>query len=113
MAIGTVNMLTTNTVTKTLKRKMIKQKSKFQPQKGRKVKLNVLTSPESSLPGADDIFQRQSQASTSMAPADKPITKNSTVDYTLLSRTCDRYGVSDRAGAAITTVVLHCHFGNY
>ncbi|GBM89647.1 hypothetical protein AVEN_22634-1 [Araneus ventricosus] len=77
------------------------------PAQGRKAKLNALTSPESSVPETDDIFQRQSQASTSMAPADKPITKNSTVDYTLPSRTCDRYGVSDRVGAAITKVVLH------
>ncbi|GBO13604.1 hypothetical protein AVEN_39920-1 [Araneus ventricosus] len=86
---------------------MMKQKYKFQPEKGSTEKLNVLTPPESSLSESDGIFQRQSQASTSAAPADKPTTTNSTVDYTLLSRTCDRYGVSDRAGTAITTPVLH------
>ncbi|GBO38575.1 hypothetical protein AVEN_191600-1 [Araneus ventricosus] len=86
---------------------MIKQKSKFQPQNGSTEKLNVLTSPESSLSESDGIFQRQSQASTLAAPADKTTTTNSTVGYTLLSRTCDRYGISDRAGRDITTTVLH------
>ncbi|GBM44564.1 hypothetical protein AVEN_250545-1 [Araneus ventricosus] len=86
---------------------MIKQKSKFQLQKGSTEKLNALTSPESSLSKSDDIFQPQTQASTSAAPTDKPTTTNSTVDYTLPSRTYDRYGVSDRAGAFITTAVLH------
>ncbi|GBM75212.1 hypothetical protein AVEN_237329-1 [Araneus ventricosus] len=80
---------------------MMKQKSKFQNQKGSTEKINVLTLSESSLSESDDIFQRQSQASTSAAPADKPATTNSAVDYTLLSRTCDRYGVSDRAGALL------------
>ncbi|GBO44843.1 hypothetical protein AVEN_215896-1 [Araneus ventricosus] len=83
---------------------MIKQKSKFRPPKGSTEKIKVLSSFESSLSESDDIFQ--SQASTSATPVDKLTTTNSTVDYTLLSRTCDRCGVSHRAGAAITTAVL-------
>ncbi|GBN07855.1 hypothetical protein AVEN_135676-1 [Araneus ventricosus] len=53
------------------------------------------------------MFQPQSQDSTSAAAADKRTTTNSTVDYTLLSRTCYSYGVSVRDGGAITTAVLH------
>lgn len=34
------------------------------------------------------------------------------LDYNLLSRTCDRYGVSDRAAAAITSAVLHASSGD-
>ncbi|GBL87362.1 hypothetical protein AVEN_118317-1 [Araneus ventricosus] len=77
------------------------------PQKGTKEKLNVLTSSDSSQSDSDVIFQPQSQASTSWAPVDKPTTTNSTVDFTSLSRTCDRCGVSDRARAVITIAVLH------
>ncbi|GBL97901.1 hypothetical protein AVEN_127011-1 [Araneus ventricosus] len=65
MVIGTLDMLSTNKITGTLRRKMMRQKSKFQPQKGTTEKLNVLISSESSQSHSDDIFQTQSQASTS------------------------------------------------
>ncbi|GBO22538.1 hypothetical protein AVEN_94558-1 [Araneus ventricosus] len=68
MVIGTVDMLSTNKITGTLRRKMMRQKSKFQPQKGTTEKLNVLISSESSQSHSDDIFQTQSQASTSADP---------------------------------------------
>ncbi|GBN74302.1 hypothetical protein AVEN_18823-1 [Araneus ventricosus] len=71
---------------------MIRQKSKFQPQKGTTGKLNVLTSSESSQSDSDDIFQPQSLVSRSGTPVHKPTTSNSTTDYTSLSRKCDRYG---------------------
>ncbi|GBM62033.1 hypothetical protein AVEN_220959-1 [Araneus ventricosus] len=68
--------------------------------------LSVLTS-ESSHSDSDDIFHPQSQALTSTFPVHEPTIAISTVKYTLLSRTCDRYGVSDRARAAIPTAALH------
>ncbi|GBM18404.1 hypothetical protein AVEN_72743-1 [Araneus ventricosus] len=105
MVIGTADMLTTKKITNTLKRKMIRQKSKFQPQKGATENLNVLTSSESSQSGSDDIFQPQSQASTSGVHVDKITATNRTVDYTLFSRTCDRCGVSDRATAVLHTSI--------
>ncbi|GBM71155.1 hypothetical protein AVEN_178878-1 [Araneus ventricosus] len=74
--------------------------------KGSAGKLNVLTSSEFCQSDSDDIFRPKVQFSTSGAPSDKPTTTNSTVDYTLLSRTCHRYGVSDGAVVAIDTAVL-------
>ncbi|GBM75085.1 hypothetical protein AVEN_218335-1, partial [Araneus ventricosus] len=75
--------------------------------KGTTEKLNDLTSSESSQSDSDDIFEPQSQASTLGASVDEPTTTKSTVDYTSLSRKCDRYEVSDRVEAIIATAVLY------
>ena len=108
MVIGTLDIVTTNKITNTLKRKMLRKKSQFQPQKENKENLNLSTSSDSiQSNNDDDVFQPQSQASTSMATVYKANATNSAVDYALVSRTCDRYGVSDRAGAAIASAVLH------
>ena len=37
----------------------------------------------------------------------KKITKNTVKSLPMLSKTCDRYGISDRAAAAIVSSVLH------
>lgn len=55
----------------------------------------------------DYVILPQFQASTSKYFIHRPKTTNSAVvDFTPLSRMCDRYGVSDRAGAAIASSVL-------
>ncbi|GBL88495.1 hypothetical protein AVEN_159083-1 [Araneus ventricosus] len=70
MVIGTIDMVTTNKITNTLKRKMISQKLQFQRYKIKKRELNVSTSSVSSHQDSDDVFLPQSQASTWVSPVD-------------------------------------------
>ncbi|CAH0546980.1 unnamed protein product [Brassicogethes aeneus] len=93
MVMGTVDIDATNQMRNTLKRKLLRQKSLCKPQKESKEEPNISTSFTSSESDRDDVPQPQLPAVT--------------IDYTLLSKKCDRFGVSDRAGAAIASAVLH------
>lgn len=105
MVIRSVDSITTNKIANTLNRKMLREKSQFQPQKESEDMPNFSTSSESSQSDSDDAFQPRPQSLTTLV--DKSTSSTSTtLNYALLSRTCDRYGVSDRAGAAIASSVL-------
>lgn len=105
MIIGTVDVKTTNQIKNTLKRKISRQPK---AQTKTQVSSVSLTSSDSE---SDDAQRPQPQCleaapAAATVPSVKP---DITVDYGLVARTCDRYGVSDRAGAAIVSAVLHAN----
>lgn len=107
MVIGAIDIHTTKQITRSLKRKLLREKSASNQPKVTKVCTENLSSSsgsECTQSDCEEPIQNQSRASS--INSESPITKPA-VDYALLSKTCDRFGVSDRAGAAIASVVLH------
>lgn len=109
MFIGGIDTVTTRKLTNTLKRKFSKAKYQLRAQKDstKQLKGCVLSGTESSTctTDEDDNFTPQNQVQTAVTPTKTLSTES--IDYDLLSKTCDRFGVSDRAAAAITSAVLH------
>lgn len=82
MVIGNVDIDTTNQLRKTLKRKLLTQKSRCNPQKEMSENLNITISSSSSKYDSDDTLKLQSQV-TKMIPENKPTIN---IDYDLLSK---------------------------
>ncbi|CAH2001026.1 unnamed protein product [Acanthoscelides obtectus] len=104
MVIGALDVVTTTKITKTLKRKSIRENSKSKRLKKTETcteKLSSTSESESVQSDAEEPTQIKLRTSSGQSKSDTRL------DYTLLSKTCDRFGVSDRAGAAIASVVLH------
>lgn len=108
MVIGTVDTATTTKMNKTLKRKLRSKKPQLRPLNDVPEMSTASSSPdELSQSDNDDIFKPRLKAPKLSPSSSIPSASTSTsVDYNLLSKTCDRFGVSDRAGAAIASVIL-------
>lgn len=106
MIIGNVDTATTKRMKTALKRKLLKQKSLRTSKKESTGKpttslIDISTSSASNESDCNDVFKPNvvSQMPQKQAAV--------TIDYSTLSKTCDRYGVSDRAAAAIASAVLY------
>lgn len=104
--IGGIDVGTTKQITRTLKRKLAREKSQTKQQKETEISTDKLSSTsESECLQSDSDEPTQYLIRTSSNESKSNTT--TAVDYALLSKTCDRFGVSDRAGAAIASAVLH------
>lgn len=103
MVIGTVDIDVTNQMRNSMKRKLSRQKSPRNLNKKTTENHNISFSSTSSEYDSDNISPKPSLA-VNIVPKNKPTIP---IDYALLSKTCDRYRVSDRAGAAMASVILH------
>jgi len=105
MVIGSIDIDTTNQMRNTMKRKLERQKLQCNSQTEIIEKPNISISSTSSEYDSegDNKLQKQSQPPKTVSKPKSTIK----IDYALLSKTCDRYRVSDRAGAAIASAVLH------
>ncbi|KAE9521573.1 hypothetical protein AGLY_018037 [Aphis glycines] len=105
MVIGSIDIDTTNQLRNNMKRKLARQKLQCNSQIEIIEKLNISISSTSSEYDSegDNKLQKQSQPPKTVSKPKSTIK----IDYALLSKTCDRYRVSDRAGAAIASAVLH------
>lgn len=111
MVIGTLDLVETAKKSKTVARKIKRQKSLVRAEKKKKTPSNAPKELLSRLfhldrvnltrTSSDDIFQPRPQASSSAARPRPEASSLAELDFALLSRTCDRYGLSDRAGAAV------------
>lgn len=105
MFIGTIDTVTSKKLTNALKRK---SNSKLQPQNEITLMPYIPNSSETesttSTTDQDDNFESPKKKFTT--PLVKKVSSESVIDYDLLSKTCDRYGVSDRAAAAIAYCIL-------
>ena len=106
MMIGGIDVGTTKQITKALKRKLLREKSESKRIKVAETcteKLNSTSESECVQSDCEEQSQMQLRTSNIKMESNTSIA----VDYTLLSKTCDRFRVSDRAGAAIASAVLH------
>lgn len=106
MIIGGIDVITTKKLQKTLKRKQERRNRPFTALHAPSSVLQENTSPESLA------SERRSSSNNSNGPvltqkASLRKKKHSCNDFPTLSKTCDRYGVSDRAAAAMSSSVLY------
>ncbi|GBP60289.1 hypothetical protein EVAR_91571_1 [Eumeta japonica] len=107
MVIGGIDVRTTKQITRSLKRKLLREKSASKQPKVTEVcteKLSSSSGSECTQSDCEEPIQIQSRASSIKSESTSIKTA---VDYALLSKTCDGFGVLDRAGTAIASVVLH------
>lgn len=106
MIIGGLDVHTTQQITMSQKRKLLREKSQHKRQKTTPISTeepdNTSVSSISDL--EDEDFIELQCKSTSIVSQSSSAAE---VNYALLSTTCDRFGVSNRAGAAIASAVLH------
>ncbi|GBP27482.1 hypothetical protein EVAR_14303_1 [Eumeta japonica] len=107
MMIGGIDVRTTKQITRSLKRKLLREKSASKQPKVTKVCTEKLSSSSGSECTQSDCEKPIRIQSRAPSIKSESTSIKTAVDYALLSKTCDRFGVSDRAGAAIASVVLH------